>query len=56
MLCKEFATEEAAKDELLILNRFLGDELDVRRCDEDGDQMVVSCAVWDEEKNGYVEA
>lgn len=56
VLLKTFADEEAAEAALLAIDTFKGEELDVIRVQEDGDEMVMSCFEWDAEQNKYVVA
>lgn len=56
VLLKTFADEEAAKAALLAINTFKGQELDVIRIQEDGDEMVMACFEWDAEQSKYVKA
>lgn len=56
LLGQDFTSEDSAKDALLSLTAFLGEELTVVRNDDEGDSMAVFCAVWDDEKSGYVGA
>ncbi|WP_413711771.1 hypothetical protein [Rhizobium sp. Rhizsp82] len=51
-----FTTEADAKAALLAITAFKGEELDVLEFDEDGDEMCVFCAEWDEDQKRYIEA
>lgn len=55
ILCKDFMTEDEAISVLLSLP-FQGEELDVVRLDEEGDDMVMACFEWDYDQNKYVGA
>lgn len=55
MIAKDFTTEQEAIEALLALP-FRGDELDVVRLDEEGDDMVMACYEWDAEQNKYIPA
>ncbi|ACI54411.1 hypothetical protein Rleg2_1117 [Rhizobium leguminosarum bv. trifolii WSM2304] len=56
VLDETFSTEADAKEALLAIKDFKGEELDVLEFDEDSDETVVFCAEWDEDQKRYVEA
>jgi hypothetical protein len=56
VLDETFSAEADAKAALLAIKDFKGDESDVVEFDEDGVEMCIFCAEWDDETNRYVEA
>ncbi len=56
VLDETFTTEAEATNRLLSLTEYNGEELTVCEFKEDGDEMCVYSAIWDEDQKRYVEA